>query len=242
MQARAGATQLRPRPTAARVPERSAFRAPSLFDRFGVDSYGYVGNPNLQPETSRGWEVGFNTDIPSFGRANGASLEVTYFNNRVRNLIVVQFAPIYTSVNIGAARTEGVETELTLRATPWLTAMLNWTYTDAQDATTGHRLLRRPQHTVSARAVLAPLPGLSIAPELSYTGPTRDYLMNNGGFGAGIGTNAPGLIVNMTVTYDVAPNAALFATGRNLTNSRFEAVNGYQTPGAAVLAGVRLRL
>lgn len=220
----------------------TAFRAPSLFDRFGVDSFGYVGNPNLQPETARGWEVGFSTDLPVFGRANGASLGVTYFNNNVRNLIVVQFVPTYTSVNIGAARTEGVETELTLRPASWLTAMLSWTYTDAQDATTGHRLLRRPQHTVSARAVWTPLPGLSIAPELNYVGPTRDFLINNGGFGAGIGTNAPGLVVNATIAYDVAPKVTVFATGRNLTNSRFEAVNGYQTPGASVLAGMRLGL
>ena len=39
----------------------TAFRAPSLFDRFGVDSFGYVGNPNLLPETAQGWEVGFTT-------------------------------------------------------------------------------------------------------------------------------------------------------------------------------------
>ena len=220
----------------------TAFRAPSLFDRFGVDSFGYVGNPNLQPETSRGWEIGFSSDVASFGRANGISLGVTYFNNRVRNLIVVQFSPAYTSVNIGAARTEGVEVELVLRPLSWMTANFNWTYTDAQDANTGHRLLRRPQNMLSARAVITPLPGLSIAPELSYVGPTRDFLINNGGFGAGIGTNAMGLIANMTVSYDVAPGVTVFTSGRNLTNSRYEAVNGFQTPGASVLAGVRLRL
>ncbi|MBV9250893.1 MAG: TonB-dependent receptor, partial [Acetobacteraceae bacterium] len=36
----------------------TAFRAPSLFDRFGVDSFGYIGNPNLKPETAQGWEAG----------------------------------------------------------------------------------------------------------------------------------------------------------------------------------------
>ncbi len=35
----------------------TAFLAPSLFDRFGVDSTGYVGNPNLLPETAQGWEA-----------------------------------------------------------------------------------------------------------------------------------------------------------------------------------------
>ena len=51
----------------------TAFRAPSLFDRFGVDSTGYVGNPNLQPETAQGWEAGFTTDLPAFARADGSA-------------------------------------------------------------------------------------------------------------------------------------------------------------------------
>ena len=41
----------------------TAFRAPSLFDRFGVDSFGYVGNPNLKPESAQGWEIGFTTTL-----------------------------------------------------------------------------------------------------------------------------------------------------------------------------------
>ena len=51
-----------------------------------------------------------------------------------------------------------------------------------------------------------------------------------------------GVIVNLTVTYDVAPHVQLFANGRNLFYSRFEPVNGYQTPGPSFLAGVRVKL
>ena len=50
------------------------------------------------------------------------------------------------------------------------------------------------------------------------------------------------LIANLTITYDVTPRVQLFATGRNLFYSRFEPVNGYQTPGPSFLAGVRVRL
>ncbi len=45
----------------------TAFRAPSLFDRFGIDNFGYVGNPNLKPESAQGWELGFTTDIAALG-------------------------------------------------------------------------------------------------------------------------------------------------------------------------------
>jgi len=218
----------------------TSFRAPSLFDRYGVDSFGYTGNPNLLPESARGWEAGFATDIPVFGRANGVSLGATYFNNRVQNLIVVQFDPTYTSVNIGAARTQGVETEITLRPSSWLTAQLGWTVTQAQDAITGQKLLRRPQQMLFASATFTPRPGLTIRPEITYTGAFRDYLIDNAGYPGNPGRSPPGTVVNLAVNYAVAPGFTLFAIGRNLTNSRFEPVNGYQMPGLVALAGIRM--
>ena len=67
--------------------------------------------------------------------------------------------------------------------------------------------------------------------------------MDNGGNATGTIISSPhGLIANLTVTYDVAPHVQLFANGRNLFYSRFEPVNGYQTPGPSFLAGVRVRL
>jgi len=220
----------------------TAFRAPSLFDRYGVDSFGYVGNPNLRPETSRGWEAGFTTDLPAFGLANGISFGATYFDNRVRNLIVVQFAPAYTSVNIGAAHTQGLETVLTVRPASWLSATIAWTETEARDSLTGQLLLRRPQNTLAASATITPLPGLSVRPELQYTGPFRDYLIDNAGFTTSPGRSPPGLVVNLAVNYVLTPKLTLYGTGRNLTNSRFEPVNGYQMPGALGIVGVRVKL
>jgi vitamin B12 transporter len=220
----------------------TAFRAPSLFDRFGVDSSGYVGNPLLKPESAQGWEIGFTTDVAAFARKDFATVGVTYFNNQVQNLIQAVFAPVDTAVNIDAAHIQGFETELTLRPASWLTANVAYTYTDAQNADTQSALLRRPQNTVSITATAQPLPKLTIAPELLYTGAFQDFLVDDMGFAtANIGTSKQGLIVNLTVTYQVTEQVALFASGRNLTDSQFEPVNGYRTPPASFLAGVRAR-
>jgi len=86
------------------------------------------------------------------------------------------------------------------------------------------------------------MPGLTIAPELLYTGAFKDFLIDNNGFSTDVGTSQQGLLVNLTVTYDVAPNMQLYAAARNLFYSRFEPVNGYQTPGPAAVVGVRMRL
>jgi len=220
----------------------TAFRAPSLFDRYGVDTFGYVGNPNLKPERSQGWETGFTTDVAAFGRSAFATFGATYFNNQVRNLITTTFAPVDTTVNIGSAHLQGVETELTLRPASWVTAAATYTYTQAQNADTRSQLLRRPQHAASLNVSATPLPRLTVAPELLYTGRFRDFLIDNQGFATSEQVlSRPGLILNLTLTYQLTERIQVYANGRNLTNSRFEPVNGYATPGPSFLAGTRVR-
>jgi len=221
----------------------TAFRAPSLFDRFGVDSFGYIGNPNLKPESAQGWEAGFTTTLDAFARSDFVSFTATYFNEQIQNLIVAQLVPVDTAVNIGSAHIQGVETELTLHPAGWLLLDATYTFTDAQNADAGSRLLRRPQNTASFDATITPIAGLSIVPELLFTGAFQDFLVDDNGNSTGTIVASPdGLIANLTVTYDVAPHVQLYANGRNLFYSRFEPVNGYQTPGPSFLAGVRVKL
>jgi vitamin B12 transporter len=222
----------------------TSFRAPSLFDLFGVDNTGYVGNPALKPERAAGWEAGLTVDMPGFGRPDFASVGVTYFDNRITDLITTVFNATYTaatSANVSRARTRGVESSLTLRPASWIEMVMSYTYTDARDLTTGARLLRRPQNAAALNARLTPLPGLSIAPELIYTGPFTDYLVDDAGFPAGIGRAKSGLVANLTVTQELRKGLTLFIDARNLGGSRFEPASGYQMPGPQVLAGVRAR-
>ena len=221
----------------------TAFRAPSLFDRFGVDSFGYIGNPNLKPESAQGWEAGFTTTIPALGHADFVSFGATYFNEQIQNLIVAVFTPIDTAENVGSAHIQGVETELTLHPASWLLLQATYTFTDAQNADTGERLLRRPQNSASFNATITPLPHLSIVPEILITGAFQDFLVDDNGNATGTVVSSPhGVITNLTVNYDVTPQVQLYASGYNILYSKFEPVNGYQTPGPSFLAGVRVRL
>lgn len=224
----------------------TAFRAPSLFDRYGVDSFGYVGNPLLKPERAQGWEAGFTTTIPAFGRKDFAVFGATYFNQQVENLITTQFAPIYTSINIGSAHVQGVETELTLKLASWLLLRASYTWTDTlaigAAPTTGSRLLRRPANTGSIDMTFTPLARLTIVPRLVFSGAFRDFLYDDGGFPAGIGTSPGGTIASLAVNYDVTDHVRLYLNAWNVLYSRFEPVNGYQTPGPSGIVGVRVRL
>lgn len=219
----------------------TSFLAPSLFDLYGVDSGGFIGNPSLRPERGTGFEIGIATDFAAFGRPRFATAKLTYFGNDIKNLIVTQFSPVFTPVNIDRARIRGVETALTLRPAPWLTAHLTYTYTDARDATTNSPLLRRPENQGSADLTLRPLHGLSVTGEVLVIGRFQDFLVDNSGNSTAVGTAKPGAIVTLSATYQVTPRLAVFAIARNLLDSRFEPVNGLQTPGPSALFGVRTR-
>jgi vitamin B12 transporter len=221
----------------------TAFRAPSLFDRFGVEPE-YQANPNLKPEQARGWEAGFVSDIPAFGRPDFASFGATYYNEQVEQLINGIELPsfVFTYVNVDSAHLQGVETELTLRPASWLTLISSYSYTYALDVDTGQVLARRPQNAATFDATIRPLPKLTIAPELLYVGAFQDFLTENDGTFGPVGNSDQGLVANLTITYDVTPRMQLYTHGSNIFGSRFEPTNGYQIPGPSVWSGVRFKL
>jgi vitamin B12 transporter len=212
----------------------TAFLAPSLYDRYGVDSAGYIGNPALRPESSHGYEIGWVTDL-----APAASIAATYFHTNLRNLIETEFYPVYTSVNVAAARLEGVETSLNFRLAPWLAADLTYTYTDARNTQTGQLLLRRPYNTASATLTLNPIPALTIVPQLLLIGPDIDALYNNEGYFTADGQKRGGVLLNLNATYQLTRGWRLFAWAKNIADSHYEPASGYAAPGTSVLAGIR---
>jgi len=224
----------------------TGFRAPSLFDRYGIDSYGYVGNPSLKPEQSQGWEAGFTTDIAAAGRPDFVTFGATYFDQRVRNLIAGIYSPIDTEINLGSAHVHGVETEATFRPWHWLDLHAAYTLLDTtsvgQPAVEGSQLLRRPQNEASFDVTIRPLQALRIVTTVIYTGSAHDYLYDNSGNGIGYGIGQHGLIANVTASYMLTPQVELYLNGTNIFDSRFEPVNGFQTPGPTVLAGARIKI
>lgn len=216
----------------------TAFLAPSLFDQFGSGG-GFVGNPNLKPERSIGFEIGWNTTLPAFGQSDVISFGATYFHTDVKDLIETVFSPVFTTVNIGLAHLQGVEATLSLHPRNWLSANLAYTFTDARDADTGQLLLRRPENQLSANLLIRPWPKLTIAPEILYIGPFEDALVDNNGFPAGTGLMPSGTIVNINTTWQLTPRLALFLTGNNIFDSKFEPASGFAYPGASFLFGAR---
>ncbi len=119
--------------TLLRASYGEAFRAPSLGELFFPGS----GNPDLQPEDSRSYELGLEHT------AGGWRFALTGFENRVRNLIDFEFVT-FTNVNIGRARSRGVEAEVGFRQGIF-DASVNGTWLDAEDQDTGLAAAPAPQ-------------------------------------------------------------------------------------------------
>ncbi|MDB5371772.1 MAG: btuB [Belnapia sp.] len=228
-----------------RVSAGSGYAAPSLYQRFGVITGFFRGNPSLRPERSLGWEIGSETDIAGFGRPNFATPSFTYFQSRVRDLINYD-GGFSSLVNVDRARIHGAELGLTLRPANWLETTAAWTITEAFDDTTDRRLARRPEHVVSVTARIAPIPKLVIAPTLLFTGRSPEgafaSYQNNGSSYAYARSNPAGTVVNLTASWQAFEQATLFLEGRNLGNSRYEPANGFVTPGRSLLVGTRFVL
>jgi len=209
----------------------TGFKAPGLQQLYGT----FGGNVNLKPETSFGYDVGVEQSFLG-GAVTGG---VTWFRNDVKNLIVSGPAPAFQLMNIGRARTDGVESTVDWKALETLTVRASYTYTDALDAATHLALLRRPRHKASLGADWQATGDLSLNATLLYVGPQID---GNRDF------SIPRLKMPDTVTLDLAASYRLTETwsvfGRieNVTDTNYQSPDGFLRPGIGVYGGIKVNL
>ncbi|WP_137124831.1 TonB-dependent siderophore receptor [Roseomonas sp. HF4] len=224
----------------------TAFKAPSLYQRFGQIGTFFRGNPDLEAERSTSWEVGWETDIA--GRF--ATVSALYFDSRIRDLI--NFDPTFsTLVNVDRARIRGGEFGLTLRPADWLDITGAWTVTEARDTTTDTPLARRPRNVASLSARIAPEVGwfdvprsrLIIAPEVIYVGQSPEgafaRYQDNGRSIPVAGKNPEGVLFNLTASLPLTAQVTSFVEVRNIGNTRYEPANGFVVPGRSAILGLR---
>lgn len=161
---RAGATMKIAEATRARAVIGTGFKEPTFFENY---AQGFTtGNPELDPEHSRSWEVGVEHALASFATVRG-----TAFFQRFRDMIQYVSAPAGTANyrNVAGARADGVEIEVSVQPhrRVQITATHTFLSTEVTDEGTGEdaqfrqgeELLRRPAHTTSLGAALTASPG-----------------------------------------------------------------------------------
>jgi len=206
----------------------TAFRAPSFLDLYGESAF-YRGNPDLAPEKARGWDAGF--DLYAANRRG--SLAVTWFDTRFRGLIAS--SPDFTSVvNIQRARTRGVEVAFQGTLPGAVAARLAYTYLEADNLSTGTRLLRRPRHSAGADVWRDFGRGLSLGLGISWVADRRD--VHAATFAQIAGEDYT--VARIYGAYGVNDRLTVKARVENLFDEAYEPVHGYPQPGPGVFAGL----
>ncbi len=209
----------------------TAVKNPTLFELFGFTST-FTGNPNLQSETARGFDVGVEQKLFD-GRLVG---DATFFQNRIDNLIQ-GFGSTATNLS-GTTRITGVELAARARLTEGLEVSGSYTWMTTKDAA-GTQLVRRPRHAAGVKVDYRFLEEkrANISVDLNFNGPQRDNAFGPfrqetlGGY----------VLLNAVASYRVSDQVELFVRAENLLNQSYEEVYTFGTPGISAFGGVRIR-
>jgi vitamin B12 transporter len=210
----------------------TGFKSPSLSDLYqNYPAFGFYANPNLQPETSTGYDIGFEQPFLKDRIRIGS----TYFHNDITNLI--DYNATYTSlVNVGHAETYGTESFASYKVSDQFTIRADYTYTIARDLIADIDLARRPRDKATLQGNWTPFDKFHLSGTLLYVSSWLD--VNPLTYAS---QTAPGYAtVNFAASYELTKQATIFARVNNLFNRQYEDPLGYLHPGLAAYAGVRI--
>ena len=233
----------------------TGIKEPTLSEHY---SAGFAaGNPDLEPERSRSWEIGAEHELLS----GAVTLAASWFAQRFHDLIQYTFSPPEPGgpnyFNVAEANARGFEAEgqATLGAIR-LAADATWLDTEVVDAgfasgpgdtfVAGQRLLRRPGHTLGASLtyVLPARGSLPVSTRRIGDRDDRDFST----FPATPVTLAAYTLLSaggeVTVIEGAGgrPAVTLTVRGENLLDDAHQEAFGFARPGRALYVGARVGL
>jgi vitamin B12 transporter len=213
----------------------SGFKSPSLYQLFApATSFGPVGNPLLRPERALGWDAGIEQRLAG----DRVVLSVVWFENAFRDLVDFDYAAGY--VNIGRARTKGLEASAEVRPATGLRANLSYARLSARDTGTGEELLRRPRDKFAADAAVRLFGRIDLAGRALWVGRRLDRDFSSYPY---LVVGLPSyLLLDAAVTIPLSPDFEAFLRFENILDARTETVWGYGAPGRTVRLGFCLSI
>ncbi|HKD46649.1 MAG TPA: TonB-dependent receptor [Rhizomicrobium sp.] len=212
----------------------TGFKAPSLDQLFeSFPTFGFFANPDLKPETSQGYDVGVDQTLA------GVKGGITWFHNDIKNLIEIDPVTFANDINIGRARTEGIESYLSWQPLETLMLRADYTYTEAEDADLHEELVRRPKNKVSGEARWQASDALSLDASLLYVG---GWIDGSRDFSVPRLDAHPYWTADLAASYTLTENLALMGRVNNLFDKDYENPVGFLQPGRAFYAGLKANL
>jgi vitamin B12 transporter len=174
------------------------------------------------------------------------SLSAQYFVRETKDLII--FAD-NRFINRDRQNDRGIELSADWSVTNRLSLGGWYNYLDGEITTQGENgevsqdnLIRRPTHSIGFRAGVEALDNLTLRLNGEYNGERSDIFFNpENGFAPKDVSLDPYLLVNLYAEYALLDGqVSVFADAKNLLNSDFTEVYGFNTMGRNILAGAKV--
>jgi len=198
-------------------------KAPSLFQLFDP----FSGNPDLEAEESRGFDVGFDLTVDALD----ALLSTTFFWTRVDNEIDFSFGT-FTYIQRGETLNRGVEVSLQIAPADWLYVTQSYTYLQIDDLD-DNLSIGKPRHIGSTSLTLLPVEGASATLRARYRSQNRTTE-------ASFGATQNSVSFDLLGEYDVFDGVELYGRIVNLLDADYQYNYGFSTYDRSAFFGVRL--
>lgn len=203
-----------------------AFTAPSLIDLFSS----FSGNSDLEPETSKTYEVGFK------GQSQKFTWSVAAYETKIENLILATFSNSFVPENISEANIRGLEiTGFTSVMGVNLRSQLSLMDPEnrSDDENRNNVLARRAEQTFTLNAHKQ-FGKFSLGSELFVSGKRYDDAANTRELGSFT-------TVDFISTYQLSNSTNIQMRVANLFDEEYETVAGYNTDGTNLLLSINYR-
>ncbi|MGZ6018851.1 MAG: TonB-dependent receptor plug domain-containing protein [Phenylobacterium sp.] len=236
--------------TRAHAAAGSGIKDPSFSELFDFVAGRFIGNPDLRPEKSEGWEAGLDQDFAE-GRAH---VGATYFDSRLTDHITTSFATgVAMPVNLGGTDTQkGVELFADAAFEGGWRVDLAYTWLDApqtlsviqagQFTTFDGQAVRRARDIASANLTWAP-PGTPFSGTLTvrYNGKQNDEAFIDPSFTPVLVSLKAFTLVNLDASWKLTRAMEVYGRIENLFDQGYQEVFSFEGAGRAAYAGVRVR-
>ncbi len=203
---------------------------PGFFELFGFFPAFFSGNPDLKPERSTGYELGWEQAI------GAARLSISAYTSRLKNEIFTDFGvfPATARNAAGNSRRRGLEIEGSWPVSPAL--RLSGSTTFAHSTQSGVREIRRPHFLASGAVHWQP----AGAPWGLDLGADHNGAMTDTDFGTFSPVHLKAYtLVHGTAHFDLGQNMQVYVRAQNLLNERYSEVFGFAGQKRGIYGGVR---
>jgi len=213
----------------------TGIKNPTFTELYGFFTGSFIGNPDLKPEESESWEIGWEQEIGDI------SWSATYFDANLENEIYTAFIGFSSTALNRAGKSDRSGVELAAR---WdvlanLSLAGQATYFDSQNDA-GDDEIRVPDMTASISADWqVQQDGLRLGLALDHVGEQGDF--DFGPFPSRLVALDAYTLATLTAEYPVTDRIAVTLRGENLLDETATDVFGYNGPGAGVFVGLKLK-